>query len=181
MRRGMPLVCFEGASGVAEVLAEQPGCRELVVPYAAIDLAAARILELGENPAYRRQMSAAIKAFAAQAFDMDSYTDRLDEFGRRAAAIKHQESKDAATIGDDSWFDAEFFSYAGGPPLPRDVAISTFVRRYANGTLDRRPCPEFHPGIYAERHPELTKPPFVNPLARFIREGASRRAIGAFR
>ena len=88
MRRGMPLVCFEGASGVAEVLAEQPGCRELVVPYVAIDLAAARILELGENPAYRRQMSAAIKAFAAQAFDMDSYTDRLDEFGRGAAAIK---------------------------------------------------------------------------------------------
>jgi glycosyltransferase involved in cell wall biosynthesis len=170
--RGMPLVCFDGASGIAEVLAEQPGCRELVVPYAAIDLAAARILELGENPAYRRQMSAAIKVFAAQAFDMDSYTDRLDEIGRRAAAIKSQEAEDAATIGNDSTFDAEFFSYAGGPPLPRDVAVATFVRRYANGTLDRRPCPEFHPGIYAERHSELAKPPFVNPLARFIREGA---------
>ena len=74
-------------------------------------------------------------------------------------------------IRDDSWFDAGFFSYADGPPLPRDLAISTFVRRHANGTLDRRPCPEFHPGIYAERHPELAGPPFVNPLARFIREG----------
>ena len=170
MRRGMPLVCFEGASGVAEVLAEQPACRELVVPHLAIDLAAARILELGENPAYRRQMSARVKAFAAQAFDMDTYTDRLDQFGRSAVAIKHQQSKDAATIGDDSWFDAGFFSYADGPPLPRDVAIAAFVRRYANGTLDRRPCPEFHPGIYAERHPELTRPPFINPFARFIRE-----------
>ena len=172
MGRGMPLVCFEGASGIAEMLAEQPGCRDLVVPYAAIDLAVSRILELGENPAYCRQMSAAIKAFAAQAFDMDSYTDRLDELGRRAAAIKRQEAEDVATIGNNSSFDAEFFSYAGGPSLPRDLAISTFVRRYANGTLDRRPCPEFHPGIYAERHPELAKLPFVNPLARFIREGA---------
>ena len=170
MRRGMPLVCFEGASGVAEVLAEQPACRELVVPYLAIDLAAARILELGENPTYRRQMSASVKAFAAHAFDMDTYTDRLDQFGRSAVAIKHQQSKDAATIGDDSWFDAGFFSYADGPPLPRDVAIAAFVRRYANGTLDRRPCPEFHPGIYAERHPELTRPPFINPFARFIRD-----------
>ena len=93
MRRGMPLVCFEGASGVAEVLAQQPGCRELVVPYAAIDLAAALILELGENPAYRRQMSASVKAFAARAFDMDTYTDRLDQFSRSAVAIKHQQSK----------------------------------------------------------------------------------------
>ena len=61
MRRGMPLVCFEGASGVAEMLAQQPTCRELVVPYAAIDLAAARIVELGENPGYRQQMSAGIQ------------------------------------------------------------------------------------------------------------------------
>ena len=49
--------------------------------------------------------------------------------------------------------------------------ISAFVHRHANGTLDRRPCPQFHPGIYAEQHPELTKPPFVNPFARFIRDG----------
>jgi glycosyltransferase involved in cell wall biosynthesis/SAM-dependent methyltransferase len=174
MRCGMPIVCFEQASGVAEVLAEQPGCRELVVPYVAIDLAAARILELGENPAYRRQMSAKVKAFAAQAFDMGSYTRRLDEFGRSAVAIKRQEAEDVATIKDDSWFDATFFSYASGPPLPREVAIAAFVRRHANGTLDRRPCPEFHPGIYAERHSELARPPFVNPLAHFIREGKPR-------
>ena len=170
----MPLVCFAGASGVAEVLAEQPVCRELVVPYAAIDLAAARILELGQNPTYRRQMSAGVNAFAARAFDMDTYMERLDEVGRSAAAIKRQALEDAATIRDDSWFDAEFFSYADGPPLPRDVAISTFVHRHANGTLDRRPCPEFHPGIYAERHLELTRPPFVNPFAHFIREGKPR-------
>jgi SAM-dependent methyltransferase/glycosyltransferase involved in cell wall biosynthesis len=174
MRRGMPLVCFEGASGIAEVLAQQPACRELVVPYFAIDLAAARILELGENPEYRRQVSSGIKAFAAQAFDMKTYTGRLDEVGRSAIAIKHQEAEDAGTIREDSWFDPEFFSYAGGPSLPRDAAISEFVRRHANGTLDRRPCPEFHPGIYAERHPELAPPPFVNPFARFIRDGKPR-------
>jgi glycosyltransferase involved in cell wall biosynthesis len=171
LRRGMPLVCFAGASGVAEVLAEEPACRELVVPYAAIDVAAARILELGENSAYRQRISAGIRAFATRAFDMQTYTDRIDEFGRGAVAIRRQASEDAATIGDDSWFDTVFFSYPDGPPLPRDVAISTFVRRHANGTLDRRPCPEFHPGIYAERHPELATPPFVNPFARFIREG----------
>ncbi len=174
MRRGMPLVCFQGASGVAEVLAQQPACRELVVPYAAIDLAAARIRELGENPAYRRQVSARVRAFAARAFDMDSYLDRLDEVGRSAAAIKRQQLEDTATIRDDSWFDAMFFSYVDRPPLPRNVAVSTFVRRHANGTLDRRPCPEFHPGIYVERHPELAKQPFVNPLAQFIREGKPR-------
>jgi glycosyltransferase involved in cell wall biosynthesis len=90
LRRGMPLVCFEGASGVAEVLVEQPDCRELVVPYAAIDLAAARILELGENPAYRRQISATVKAFATRAFDMDAYMERLDEVARSAVAVKRQ-------------------------------------------------------------------------------------------
>ena len=81
---------------------------------------------------------------------MDTYVNRLDEVGRSAAGIKHQGSKDAATISADSWFDAVFFSYADGPLLPRDTAITTFVRRHANGTLDRRPCPQFHPGIYAE-------------------------------
>ena len=40
---------LRGGVGIAEILAEQPGCRDLVVPYAAIDLAAARILELGES------------------------------------------------------------------------------------------------------------------------------------
>ena len=84
MLRGLPIVCFDKSSGVADILSGDAVCRSLVVPYDAIDVAAARIRQLGENADYRGRASAAVRALARKVFAMEAYVAKIDEIARRS-------------------------------------------------------------------------------------------------
>jgi glycosyltransferase involved in cell wall biosynthesis len=48
--RALPVVCFDGASGIAELLAQNQATRDLVVPYLDCDAAARLVNQLAEDP-----------------------------------------------------------------------------------------------------------------------------------
>ncbi|MGO9375879.1 MAG: rhamnan synthesis F family protein [Syntrophobacteraceae bacterium] len=170
MLAGLPVVCFENGSGVADMLSNHAGLKRLVVPYADASSAAEVIEQLSLDDFFRQTTKAAIRDLALSTFDMDRYVERLEKVTEKAALIRMQEEDDFATI---SRSDAFVVEYAAPPGFsgPRDDYVKNFVRASSCYGSNRRPFPGFHHGIYRNANPELNDPPFVNPLAHFIRNG----------
>jgi glycosyltransferase involved in cell wall biosynthesis len=84
MCRGIPVVCFERATGIAGILGQDPVTADCVVPYIDVAEAAKRIGRLVRDQAYRADVSRAVRDLAKRNFDMESYVARLDEIGREA-------------------------------------------------------------------------------------------------
>src|SRR5262249_8094109 len=90
--------------------------------------------------------------------------------------ILRQHAEDLATLRDDPLFDP-------GLSLPlewtRTGAIVAFLEQWSThesklasaGLVLRRPCPGFHPQIYADAHAGVYDTTVVNPLAHFVRSG----------
>lgn len=170
MLAGLPVVCFENGSGVAEMLSNHAGLKRLVVPYADATSAAEVIEQLSVDNRTYQETKAAIRDLAISAFDMDRYAARLEEVAEEAARIRMQEEVDFATIGRS---DALIVEYAVPPGFsgPKDNHVRNFIRE-STGCGDLRcPFPGFHPGIYRNANPELNAPPFVNPFAHYLRNG----------
>jgi hypothetical protein len=168
MLAGLPVICFRNGSGVAEMLSNHSCLKRLVVPYADASSAAEVIEQLSHDASYLQTTKAAIRDLALSTFDMDRYVEHLDQLGERASLIMRQKQEDAETI---SRSDALIVEYAAPPGFsgPRDDYVKSFVRECAGFGGTRCPFPGFHPGIYRNAHRELNEPPFVNPLAHFIR------------
>ena len=171
MLAGLPVVCFENGSGVAEMLSNHPGLERLVVPYADAASAAEVIERLSTDDCCYQSAKTAIHELALSAFDMDRYVARLEQAAKRSILIRMQEEVDFATI---SRSDAFLVEYSAPPGFsgPRDKYVKNFVRLESTGCGGRRcPFPGFHPGIYRNANPELNDPPFVNPFAHYLRNG----------
>jgi len=90
--------------------------------------------------------------------------------------ILRQHAQDLATLRDDPLFDPGLYL-----PLERTRtgAIVAFLEEWSTHDSKlpfaepalRRPCPGFHPQIYAQAHAGLYDTTVINPLAHFIRSG----------
>lgn len=177
--RGLPIICFEGASGMAEVLQRNPTASQTVMPHLDAYAAARRIVELAKDVNLRKRIGKATRALARTVFDMDTYVRQLDEIGSLAVDSMRQRVADFETLVNDPSFDPGIFLPANAPTTTREISISRFLTywsaaRTAPHQLDyldfRRPCAGFNPQIYAHHHPELFQTD-INPLADFIRKG----------
>lgn len=170
--RGLPVVCFEKATGMADLFAAKDSLAPCVVPYLDIHAAASVIAQFANNEAMRKSAGSAMHRFAEATFDMDGYVNALDEIGRKAIAVMHQREQDFVTLRDDSLFDDKFYGSNMGT---REDAIREFLADWiAKGGSDsvlRRPAPGFHPRIYARENSELYDAAAVNPLAHFVKSG----------
>lgn len=84
--RGIPVVCFQEASGMADLLRADPDTAVGVVPYLDTHGAASVIARLASNPALYRHMAEATRRFGASTFDMARYVARLDALATAAKA-----------------------------------------------------------------------------------------------
>ena len=99
-------------------------------------------------------------------------------FGRSDEDLRilRQHAEDLATLRDDPLFDPSL-----SLPLEwtRTGAIVAFLEQWSThesklpsaGLVLRRPCPGFHPQIYAHAHAGIYDTTVINPLAHFIRSG----------
>ena len=83
--RGIPIVCFEGASGTADILLTDPVTAAGVVAHLDTMAAAQAILALVNDAGLRQRVSAAIRSLARSVFDMEAYCDTLDTLGSEAS------------------------------------------------------------------------------------------------
>lgn len=84
--RGIPIVCFNGASGTADVLLSDPETAGGVVDHLDPAAAARVILLLANDSEARERVGAATRKLAKVTFDMENYVATLDGLGTDAAA-----------------------------------------------------------------------------------------------
>jgi glycosyltransferase involved in cell wall biosynthesis len=92
--RGIPVVCFAEASGMAEILASNSETRELVLPHLDVGAAAALIRSLATDCDKLKRFGNAVRDLARARFDMTSYVSAIDKLGRRAGETARQERAD---------------------------------------------------------------------------------------
>lgn len=177
---GIPVVGFEGATGLAELLGEDAVGRRCVVPRFDTAVAARLIAEFARDDGARAEAGAAARRAAARALDMDRYTDRLAAVARDAVAVIRRRAQDLETIREDPLFDTHVYLPPDHPPATRGEAIVDFLTRWdavglsRQGALNgafRRPCVGFHPQVYAHDNLARCAADAPNPLADFIRRG----------
>jgi glycosyltransferase involved in cell wall biosynthesis len=178
--RGLPIVCFEGVSGFAELLAEHATTRPCVVPRFDVAAAAATIARLAADEGAHREIGEATRSLARAKFDMSAYVRRIDELGRTSMNVMQQRKRDIATIAADPTFDLALFRGYDQEAKDRSEAIAIYVTRSAAQGCNRqptrnfyyrRPTPGFHPQIYAHEHAGVFDAAIVNPFAHFLRAG----------
>jgi hypothetical protein len=177
--KGLPVICFDRASGLAELLEQNDATRDLVVPYLDCDAAARLVGQLAVDPVRLRTRSEAIQCLAKSTFDMARYVDAIDGLGRAASSRSSEITRDAALIVSEKAFNPELF-------LKSEAASSTYnaaVLKYLNkskllsawsepnaGLMLRRPFDGFHPLIYAAENASFGTTA-EDPLAHFLRAG----------
>lgn len=161
----LPLVCFDGASGIPGHIKVDDEASAGVVPYLDIDAAAEKILRLAADAELRKKTGEAGRRLAGRIFDQDEYFAALNRIGSKAAEAKKQEVLDRKVIQESGCFDVGF-AY---PRLAdeEDLALKYYTSSWRKGFHRRKPFPGFHPGVYADFHPEIT----CDPLAHFVKSG----------
>jgi glycosyltransferase involved in cell wall biosynthesis len=180
MLRGIPVICFENATGMAEVLASDARTRNLVVPHIDIHAAARLIVKLAKDRVSLRAVSRAVKAKAQSTFDMKRYVAAIDQLGQQHAAAWKQIEKDRILITESDAFDSDFYLtpalVASGEvaPLSHYLVQSHLLRPKCMpipGNYFRRPCAGFNPLIYASDNPHYDAETREDPFAHLLRSG----------
>ncbi|WP_322030598.1 rhamnan synthesis F family protein [Paraburkholderia sp. J76] len=168
MAAGLPVLCFDKASGVAENLVGDELTRQCVLPFLNTEEAARRIVELYREPDLRTGLSDSMRKLAKDRFDMSRYVEQLVDLGRTTRERYTQQEIDIQTLNDGRDFIAGFYL----PPeshTSRADAIAAYVKSNQSGIYARKATPGFYPHVYAEHH-GLTEIG-ANPLAHFVRAG----------
>jgi glycosyltransferase involved in cell wall biosynthesis len=178
--RGLPIICFDDASGVAEILKRDPIAGITVVPYLDVQGAAAAIVNLATDPVLRQRVSDATEALGRKTFVMDKYVGQLEDVGRRAVDAAAQRFQDFNVICNDPLFDEGIFLSVQAAGETRVSAIKRYLCYWSATMLAanpleslpdfRRPVAGFHPQLYAQHHDTLLETG-INPLSDFIRRG----------
>ncbi|MBB3934589.1 rhamnan synthesis F family protein [Aureimonas phyllosphaerae] len=173
--RGVPVVCFDGATGMSDILVEGEAARSLVVPHLDTHLAGVEIAKLATDRAHYEAVSADLTAIARRTFDMNVYVQKLADLGEAAIAGARDEARDREAIAaEPDLFDRDFFTGEVLTTLDREAAIAHYVAASARRTrgaapesyaYSRRPLPGFNPLRFEADHPGLQRDPLAEYAA----------------
>src|SRR5262249_54531474 len=127
--KGLPVICFNGTSGIADIFGGDPSTRECVVPHLDVRAAANVIVGLANNEPKRRRLGDALQKLGRATFDMDRYVRRLGELGTEAVGIMRQRPEDLAIVRADAMFDPDTYLPAEAARKSRNEAIADFLTR----------------------------------------------------
>jgi glycosyltransferase involved in cell wall biosynthesis len=180
--RGIPVICFKNASGMAELLGKNQETADCVVEYLDAQGAAKVILDFVEDKPQRAAFASATQRFARATFNMEAYVGKLDDLGSAAALRVAQQAADARTLLSDSTFDQEMFLGIRAVAESRPKTIARYLAIAGGRRTDepkvqdlglRRPSPGFNRRVYAAAF-NATLGGGVDPLADFVRRGKPR-------
>jgi glycosyltransferase involved in cell wall biosynthesis len=172
----LPVVCFSGASGIAQYLEDGEICKGLVAPYLDVASAAEIIIRLARNANFSQQIALALQTISKN-FDMNSYVEKLDKFIDLSVDICERRREDALLIAGEGILDRNLLR------LPLKGAYTDFdmALKYVRTTegdaygAQRRPVLGFSPQVYGEKYLSNQNLPRQNALAHWLKSG---RPIG---
>jgi len=166
---GVPVVCFDKTTGIADFLTSAGVQDHCVAGYLDSSDLAQKVLALAVSPSLRGSVADQCQEAAAAYFSMKNYVSSLDQLAQVLVGRTEQEKADTLTILDSGLFRPDFACPIAQRSDPLQSQVRTYVRAWASGIDRRKPLPGFHPGVYLGQHGVAKSG--ADPFADFIREG----------
>lgn len=166
MLRGIPLVCFQDSTGIAEILSQDQDTSKCIVPYLNVTDAARIIIDLSNSQEHYSLISNRIQNLAQKNFDMKAYVSKLLELGSEQIKMSELEALDYLTLCSSG----DYLEHFSLPHFPREIAIKHYIRSWhSQMILFRKPTPGFNREIYDKHYQCRARG--VEPFAEYIRNG----------
>ncbi|BEI34785.1 hypothetical protein PHIN6_03030 [Polynucleobacter sp. HIN6] len=170
MSYGVPVLCFNKTTGIADFLIES-GLEEVCVAQ-YIDTAemAQKIISLLNSESLYQATAQQCQQAASQYFDMKTYVAKLEQLGENAKAQMEQDKLDGQTIIESGLLKEGFLNFPSEWAVTgtKNVLLS-YINGHKSNLKNVKPHPGFHPGIYREQHGLAS--PNVDPFADYLRAG----------
>jgi glycosyltransferase involved in cell wall biosynthesis len=166
---GVPVLCFDKASGIVDILREEGLEDACVAPFLDVKTLAEKTSKLFNSVEYYQATKEKCQLLAQARFSMSNYVSDLEQIANTAALTKAQLLNDVVEIKNSGLFRFDFATASHWQGLSEENIIAAYVRSWRAGIDLRKPMPGFHPGIYQEKHGTRVK--HGDPFADFIREG----------
>lgn len=169
MAFGLPTLCFDKTTGIAEVLHKGGLGAQSVARFLDTGDMADKILALGQSKELRDTIGEQCRALSLRYFDMSTYVQSLEQISKDIRTRLRQERQDAQLIAESGVLRKDFYVSPHWAPSGDNEVIRRYLRSWATGCSCRKPFPGFHPGLYRDHHELLN--PEADPLADYMRAG----------
>jgi len=150
MLAGKPVLCFEDACGIAELLKQHPDLHNsCVAPYFDCTRLAEKAKALLQDPAKLKTTGERLRLLAHEWFQMPLYVRQLVSIGQASRAALRQEDTDRKLIIAANVIEPSFVQFES--KLNKQQLAERYILSWRNGIYPRKPFPGFHPGIYREQ------------------------------
>lgn len=170
LSEGVPVVCFDKTTGIADLLTDA-GLREAcVADYLDTEQAAQKVLRFIRSPEVYRKVCDTSKEFAQRAFDFSAYAARIEELGLRAGKALSHRPEDVLTIAVAQDFDSDFMMPRQRKASTRLEAAEYYLEDSWREAAPRRPEPGFNQIMYSH-HLQSEGVTDVDPYLAFLQRG----------
>lgn len=171
MIAGLPVLCFESATGIAETLKDVGVAEACVAEYINTADMTDKLLALADDAALYDRVSTTIRDRAPSMFDMEAYVSELESLALNAIARREARKADAATIAAEECFEEVYVRFAGDVLKGRESTAKDYLERLSRASTPRRPEPGFNPHVFRMHQRAEGQPETSDPYADFIRQG----------
>ncbi|PRY90999.1 glycosyl transferase family 1 [Donghicola tyrosinivorans] len=171
MMAGLPVLCFERATGIARTLIEAGVAETCVADYIDTAAMADKLLALAEDVKLYDRVSAALRDRAPAMFNMATYVAELEAQALTARARREARKADAAIIAAEERFEEGYVRFPVVAPESRASAAKDYLERLSRASTPRRPEPGFNPHLFRMHQRAEGQPETADPYADFLRRG----------
>ena len=166
MHCGLPVICFNKTTGIADFLIQNGLGDYCVAHYLDTMELSQKVLALVHSETLWKKVSDLSKAASLATFCMQRYASNINVLALSAQKQMIQEQLDTQDILESGLF-LSTFSLTQNNHLSDFFTVRGYIRSWKTKINRRKPCPGFHPGMYLEHH-GLTNNE-SDPFADYIR------------
>ena len=171
---GLPVLCFEKTTGIADFLSENGLGEPCVAQYLDTHDLARKAAALADSEDLRASVSERSRGAAESTFDLNSYMSKIGAIAMQAAGNQALVKQEVDAIWSSGKFRSDFYRQLWTESLEEEQLVEDYVRRMACGLDVRKPMPGFQPTVYSwlqTREGQSNGDPFVDFLRKGLPEG----------
>ena len=172
MSQGLPVICFEKATGIADYLIQANLAGECVASYLDTEDMSNKIVTLIKDVELLKVVGDRSRKLALEQFNMNFYINGLEKLSEKALDQVLQEDHELKEVASSTQFNMQFSCPKNLKGITREDYSRIYVKAWATGVMCRKPFPGFHPGIFKETCQNYSYgDPFVDYLQKGCPEG----------
>jgi glycosyltransferase involved in cell wall biosynthesis len=166
MSWGIPVLCFDKCTGIAEILIDENLEEECVANYLDVTHLASKIIKYSYSNELIARVGDVSMRIAHDYFQIENYSERLSNIGE---LYVDRNSRSLEIISLSEKFNQSYYLAEEKNCIDQSLAIQKYIQEWGFGMTGRKPSPDFHPGIYRELN-NLQKDS-IDPFAHYLASG----------